>query len=182
MRNERKNSIRQTIIETASRLFYEQGYGNTGINQIIEESGVVKSSLYTAFRTKEEILMTYLETAGASTDEALKAAADKHAKAKDKVLGVFDFLIELVQQKSYYGCNFLNIVSEMPKDAAVVRRQIKKQKDGVRRLFTEILRPIQKEELADEIYILFEGALIGNKVHDDIWPVTTAREVVNKLL
>ena len=182
MRTERKNSIRQTIVDTASRLFYQQGYVNTGINQIIEESGVVKSSLYTAFRTKEEILMVYLETAGAATDAALKAAADKHVKAKDKVLGVFDFLIELVQQKDYYGCNFLNIVSEMPKDAAVVKRQIKKQKDGVRRLFAEILRPIEKEELADEIYVLFEGALIGNKVHDDIWPVAAARKVVNKLL
>ena len=182
MRNERKNSIRQTIVDTASRLFYEQGYGNTGINQIIEESGVVKSSLYTAFRTKEEILMTYLETAGTATDEALKAAAAKHTKAKDKVLGVFDFLIEMVQQKNYYGCNFLNIISEMPQDAEIVRRQIKKQKDGVRRLFAELLRPIQKEELADEIYILFEGALIGNKVHDDVWPVTVARDMVNKLL
>jgi AcrR family transcriptional regulator len=182
MRSERKNSIRQTIIDTASRLFYQQGYGNTGINQIIEESGVVKSSLYTAFRTKEEILMAYLETAGAATDEALKAAADQHSKAKDKVLGVFDFLIELVQQKDYYGCNFLNIISEIPKDAETVKKQIKKQKDGVRRLFAEILKPVQKEDLADEIYVLFEGALIGNKVHNDPWPVISAREVVNKLL
>ena len=182
MRNERKNSIRQTIIDTASRLFYQQGYVNTGINQVIEESGVVKSSLYTAFRTKEEILMAYLEIAGAATDEALKDAANRHAEPKDKVLGVFDYLIELVQQKEYYGCNFLNIISEMPKDAEVVKRQIKKQKDGVRRLFAEILRPIQKEDLADEIYVLFEGALIGNKVHGATWPVTAARDIVNKLL
>ena len=182
MRTERKNSIRQTIVDTASRLFYQQGYVNTGINQIIEESGVVKSSLYTAFRTKEEILMAYLETAGAATDEALKAAADKHTKAKDKILGVFDYLAEMVQQKDYYGCNFLNIISEIPQDAETVRRQIRKQKNGVRRLFADILRPIQKEDLADEIYILFEGALIGNKVHGETWPVTTAREVVNKLL
>jgi AcrR family transcriptional regulator len=182
MRNERKNSIRQTIIDTASRLFYQQGYVNTGINQIIEESGVVKSSLYTAFRTKEEILMAYLEAAGTATDEVLKSAADKHDKTKDKVLGVFDYLIELVQQKEYYGCNFLNIISEIPQDAITVRKQIKKQKDGVRRLFAEILRPVQKEDLADEIYILFEGALISNKIHNDIWPVITARNIVNKLL
>jgi AcrR family transcriptional regulator len=182
MRNERKNSIRQIIIDTASRLFYQQGYVNTGINQIIEESGVVKSSLYTAFRTKEEILMAYLETTGAATDEALKAATAKHDEAKDKVLGVFDYLIELVQQKEYYGCNFLNIISEIPQDAVTVKKQIKKQKDGVRRLFAEILKSVQKEDLADEIYILFEGALIGNKIHNDTWPIITARNIVNKLL
>src|ERR1700744_530081 len=141
MRTERKNSIRQTIVNTASRLFYQQGYVNTGINQIIEESGVVKSSLYTAFRTKEEILMAYLETAGAATDVALKTAADKHTNAKDKVLGVFDYLVEMVQQKDYFGCNFLNIISEIPQDAETVRNQIIKQKNGVRRLFASILKP-----------------------------------------
>jgi AcrR family transcriptional regulator len=178
----RKNDIRQAVIGTAARLFYQQGYNNTGINQIIDESGVVKSSLYQSFRSKEDLLMVYLEMAGAQTDEALRAAADKYKKPKDKVLGVFNYLEELVQRKDYFGCNFLNIVSEMPKDAERVRRQIKKQKDGVRSLFAEILRPIRKENLADEIYTLFEGALIGNKVHDEVWPVKAAREIVKKII
>src|ERR1700744_5025348 len=108
MQQERKNAIRRTVIETASRLFYKQGYANTGINQIIEESGVVKSSVYTAFRTKEDILMAYLENTGADTDKALQAAADMGSTPKEKILAVFDFLIELVQGNDYYGCQFLN--------------------------------------------------------------------------
>jgi AcrR family transcriptional regulator len=178
----RKNAIRQDVVDTASRLFYKQGYANTGINQIIEESGVVKSSLYTSFRSKEDILMTYLETSGAATDEALKAASEKFETPKDKVLAVFDYLAELVQQKEYYGCNFLNIISEIPKDAQRVRNQIRKQKNGVRNLFASILQPVHKEDLADEIYTLFEGALIGNKVHDEVWPVISARKIVDRLL
>jgi AcrR family transcriptional regulator len=178
----RKNAIRQDVIDTASRLFYKQGYANTGINQIIEESGVVKSSLYATFRSKEDILMTYLETSGAQTDEALKAASEKFEDPKEKILAVFDYLAEMVQQKEYYGCNFLNIISEVPKDAERIRNQIKKQKNGVRNLFANILRPIHKENLADEIYTLFEGALIGNKVHDEVWPVITARKIVDRLL
>jgi len=182
MRNERKNSVKQTIVDTASRLFYKQGYGNTGINQIVEESGVVKSSLYTSFRSKEDILMAYLESSGLATDEALKGAADKFSDSKEKVLAIFDFLIELVQEKEYYGCNFLNIISEIPKEDERIRIQIKKQKNGVRRLFSRILEPIGKEDLADEMYILFEGALSANKVHDDVWPVISARNIAKKLL
>lgn len=182
MRNERKNAIRQTIVDTASRLFYKQGYGNTGINQIIEESGVVKSSLYASFRSKEDILMEYLISSGAATDAALLGAANKFTNPKDKVLGVFDYLIDLVQEKEYYGCNFLNIISEIPKETERVIKQIKKQKNGVRRLFISLLEPIGKEDLADEIYTLFEGALIANKVHDETWPVESARKTVERLL
>jgi AcrR family transcriptional regulator len=182
MRNERKNAVRQTIIDTASRLFYKQGYANTGINQILEESGVVKSTLYSAFGSKEDILMEYLIAAGASTDEALKLAAEKGSDAKSKVLSVFDFLIGQVQQKDYNGCNFLNLISELPADAERVITQIQKQKNGVRRLFAEILEPETKEDLADQLYILFEGALIANKVHQKVWPVENAKKTASILL
>jgi AcrR family transcriptional regulator len=178
----RKNEVRQDIIDTAARLFYRQGYHNTGINQIIEESGIAKSTLYQNFRSKEDLLLIYLQVSGAQTDEALKAAANKFKKSREKVLGVFDYMEQMVQKKDYFGCNFLNIVSEMPKSAKRVRRQIKKQKDGVREFFAQILKPIHKEQLADEIYMLFEGALIAQKVHDDIWPVIVARNIVKKIL
>ncbi|WPU94786.1 TetR/AcrR family transcriptional regulator [Mucilaginibacter sabulilitoris] len=182
MRNERKNGVRQAIVDTASRLFYKQGYVNTGINQIIAESGVVKSTLYTAFRTKEDILMEYLVQSGAATDAALKLAAEKGKDDKGKVLAVFDYLIDLVQEKEFYGCNFLNLISEIPTDAERVIKQIQKQKNGVRKLFASLLEPMGKEELADEIYILFEGALIANKVHNKVWPVDAAKKIAAKLI
>lgn len=126
--------------------------------------------------------MAYLETSGAATDAALKSAADKFTDPKKRVLSVFDYLIELVQEKEYYGCNFLNIISEVPKDDDRIRTQIKKQKNGVRRLFSGILEPAGKENLTDEIYTLFEGALIANKVHNEIWPVESARKIADKIL
>lgn len=170
------------MIDTASRLFYKQGYANTGINQIIEESGVVKSSVYTAFRTKEDILMAYLEKAGAETDRALQNAADQKDTPQEKVLAVFDFLIGHMQEEEYYGCQFLNIVSEIPVEAGRVIRQIQKQKNGVRQLFASILEPIGKQGLADELYLLFDGALIANKVHKAVWPVDRARNIAKILL
>jgi len=182
MQQERKNAIRRTVIETASRLFYKQGYANTGINQIIEESGVVKSSVYTAFRTKEDILMAYLESTGADTDRALQAAVDMGSTPKEKILSVFDFLIELVQGDDYYGCQFLNIISEIPLENERVIKQIQKQKNGVRQLFMRILEPIGKQELADEFYLLFDGALIANKVHHAVWPVVVAKKIAGQLL
>jgi AcrR family transcriptional regulator len=182
MRETRKNSIRDSVIETASRLFYQQGYANTGINQIIEESGVVKSSLYQGFRSKEDILVAYLETSAAATHNALWRAAAKYDNPKDKILGIFDYLMELMQETDYNGCNFLNIVAELPKDALQLKDQIKKQKDGVRALFMGILAATNKQDLTDNIYVLFEGALIANKVHNSLWPVEKAREMAGWLL
>jgi len=55
-----KISVKERILETASHLFYEKGYNLTGINEIIEKAGVAKASLYSHFRSKEDICLAYL--------------------------------------------------------------------------------------------------------------------------
>lgn len=169
-------------MRTAARLFYQNGYSNTGINQIIEEAGIAKSSLYLHFRSKEDLLLAYLEETGAETLSLLLEISENYQTPKDKVLAIFDHLKLLELNDDFNGCHFLNIVYEMPQDAIRIREQVKKQKDGVREIFSEILEPLKNEQLADEIYTLFEGALIGNKVHADPWPIIAARNIAEKLI
>lgn len=178
----KKSSLRDNILRTASNLFYRQGYSNTGINQIIEEAGIAKSTLYQQFRSKEDLLIEYLDETGATTMDALRQAAAGQAQPKDQLIAIFDYLAGLVIQETYYGCHFLNIVYEMPGDEARIRARIKKQKDEVRALFAEILAPSGQQLMADEIYTLFEGALVGVKIHQDIWPIEAAKSGIEKLV
>lgn len=178
----KKNSVRETIVSTAIRLFYRQGYSNTGINQIIGEANVSKSALYQNFASKEDLLIVYLDVTGEETIHILRIAAAKQTDPKAKLLGIFDYLEELVAEKDFYGCHFLNMVYELPENAIRVREHLKKQKDKVRDLFAEILAPIQKENQADEVYTIFEGALIGNKVHGATWPITRAKNIIKKII
>ncbi|MEM6772989.1 MAG: helix-turn-helix domain-containing protein, partial [Bacteroidota bacterium] len=48
------------IIKTASRLFYDKGYNLTGINEIIAEAGIAKATLYSHFKSKEDLCLAYL--------------------------------------------------------------------------------------------------------------------------
>mgnify|MGYP003651832477 CR=1 FL=1 len=48
----KKLGVRERIIGTASELFYNQGYNQTGINQIIDQAGVAKASMYQHFNCK----------------------------------------------------------------------------------------------------------------------------------
>jgi AcrR family transcriptional regulator len=178
----KKSKTRDRIVETASRLFYKQGCVATGINQIIKEAGVAKTTLYEHFHSKEDLLVEYLVNMSNQTDVWLKAEADKFDSPKEKVLALFDFLAMLSSQAAYCGCSFLNMVSDLPSDSGRVKVIIKKQKDNVRALFADILRPVEKEQLADQLYMLFDGALITNKVHGGQWPIQTAKSIAEKLL
>lgn len=170
------------IIETASRLFYEQGYNSTGINQIIKEAEVAKASLYQYFPSKDVLLLEYLKVAGQSTSETLNLVVENIEDPKLKVVALFDFIEKYSRQTTFQGCVFLNIASEIPKENKKANALIKKQKDGIRSLFASILAPVGKADLADELYVLFDGALITTKIHDEMWPLTITKKIVEKLL
>lgn len=54
-------TTRDRILETARRLFHEQGYHATGISTILREAGVNSGSLYHFFASKDELLVGVLE-------------------------------------------------------------------------------------------------------------------------
>lgn len=173
---------RERILDTASRLFYTQGYNSTGINQVIKEAEVAKASLYQYFPSKEDLLIEYLSVTANETEKSLKAHIAKYKTPKEKVLAIFDFLLKFIKQTEFNGCNFLNVAAEVPHDNEKVRSLIKKQKNGIRALFTEILKPAHKESLADELYLLFDAALITSRVHRDVWPIKTARKTAERIV
>ena len=79
---------RRKILETASRLFYLQGYNATGINQIIEESGVAKATLYEHYRSKEDLLLAYLEFMFEQTIGRFRDVASTKETAKEKITAI----------------------------------------------------------------------------------------------
>lgn len=178
-----KNStVRNQIMDTASRLFYDQGYNNTGINQIIEEAGIAKASLYQHFRSKEDLLMEYLELAGIRMYDRLLTASEKQSDPAGKISAIFDELGLMTQRKGYNGCRFLNIIAEIPSNNERVKEQVKAQKEGIRELLKEVVKPLQKESLADELYLLFEAVLISSKVHGEAWPLNVSKKMAEKLI
>lgn len=62
---------REKIIETATRLFEEQGYKNTTVEQIIEEAGCSKGTFYYHFSGKEELVIPLAKSMDKKIEEWL---------------------------------------------------------------------------------------------------------------
>ena len=53
-------SKREQLIRTTVDLFAKNGIHATGIDTIVKQSGVTKKTLYTHFRSKEELVLAAL--------------------------------------------------------------------------------------------------------------------------
>src|SRR5437762_12138378 len=52
---------RERILGTASALFYKSGVRAVGIDLVIEQAHVAKASLYRHFKTKDDLIVAFLE-------------------------------------------------------------------------------------------------------------------------
>lgn len=60
MAKRRSQNTRRKIVRAAWKLFYEQGYDDTTVEEIISESGTSKGSFYHYFSGKDALLSSLL--------------------------------------------------------------------------------------------------------------------------
>ena len=173
-----KLGVKERIVTVATELFHKQGYGSTGINQIIEEAKVAKASLYYHFKTKEDLCVAYLEKRHADWCQAHhQFILDKD----DKVLATFDLLIHDNEVNHYRGCSFINLVSEIPPKHHQILRQVQKHKQYVQLFFQQQLIDFD-EDLAFMVYSLFENAIVESQIFRSQAPVYRLKKAVTRLL
>jgi len=63
-RERKKEETRRRILEASFKLFVQQGFENTTIDQIAEEADIGKGTFYNYFPTKEAALFEFLEDLG----------------------------------------------------------------------------------------------------------------------
>lgn len=190
----RKNEItaRDRIIQTALDLFYKQGYLATGINQIISESEVAKATFYANFSSKESLCIAYLQARHKIWMGWLTESVDNNQNPRERLLGIFTFLQNWMQESHFRGCAFLNIASEVPFVDSEIRNEVVKHKNSLQKYILGALFDLvesqeykpnfEPEELAKIIYVLAEGAIVSSQNYSDIWPIVAARKAVEVLL
>ena len=59
--NLKMSSAREKILEVAGGLFFQYGYRAIGIDMIIAESQIAKATLYRHFKSKDDLIVAYLQ-------------------------------------------------------------------------------------------------------------------------
>ena len=77
--SESTGSTRSRIQAVALELFTEQGYEKTSLREIAERLGVTKAALYYHFKSKDEIVNSFVEDRLASLDAIISRAANRPA-------------------------------------------------------------------------------------------------------
>ncbi len=181
---------KERILKTVDRLFYEQGYLATGVNQIIAEAQVAKASFYQHFPSKEALVLEYIKAYNTDFRRQLQRLEKQFAEPKDQILALFDLLADFSQQAECRGCAFLNIAAEFSQPESKPRQLIAQFKTDLKVHIEQLVLKALPENIdsksaqirATAVYLLFEAALVESRVHHDLWPVQASKSAVCQLL
>jgi len=178
---------REKLIETALELFAKNGFHATGIDTILEHAGVAKKTLYTHFRTKDELILAALKQHdGAFRNYFMKNVEALADTPEERLLAVFDVAEAWFSQNNFYGCMFINAVGEYSEEGTAIREVCKEFK----RLMNSYMKGLaeqagikEADELASELAMLLEGSIVTAQVSEQREKAAkTAKRVAKALI
>ena len=182
----RRSEIRDHLLETALRLFNQHGYTATGVDLIIAEAGVAKTTLYRHFDTKEDLILAALERQDEQARDAMRAFVEQRASDPvERLLATFDCLEAWFRDERFRGCPFVSAAGEHKDTANPVFRAAALHKRLTLAYFEELAhaaRFAEPKRIAAEINVLHEGATAVAQMTRNVEPARQAKRMAAQLL
>jgi AcrR family transcriptional regulator len=177
---------RERLVRTAYELFTGNGILAVGVDRIVADASVAKTTLYRHFASKDELAVATLErhdelwTQGWLAQETARLAASPSGR----LVAIFDALDHWARQPGYRGCFYTNSILEIHDRSSGVRAAalwgIARIYEFVRQL-TEEAGAADPERLAREIHMLMRGIFVAS-AEGDLPAVAAAADVARVLV
>jgi AcrR family transcriptional regulator len=156
----------EKVLAAASRLFYANGVRAVGIDWIVSESGVAKTSLYRHFRTKDELVAAFLRGEDQEFwhqwDMVVTAAPDN---PKAELMSLLDWIGKRVSRDGYRGCPQINVAAEFADQAHAAQTLRRQHKAEMFKRLRDIAARIgvkRPEDTAVQLGLLIDGAFTSD--------------------
>lgn len=108
---------RQKILDSAAKLFSQNGYAETKLSDIAEEAGTHAGSLYYHFRSKEDLVQDVLGMTMSLLSNAVMAkvnALPASASASERIVAGIHAHVLHILQRGFYTQAYLKIIDQVP--------------------------------------------------------------------
>ncbi len=173
---------REHMIETTAGLIHSRGFYGTSLNEILQESGAPRGSLYYHFPGgKEELVLEAARQGVANVTQLLKEILTGSPDPADGVRAFVEAAAHVLRDSGYvFGCPVAPIVLDSPESSAlaeVCQEALEEwQQVLVEGLGSGGIERGRAESLATMIVCGLEGGLILARARRDIAPLDAVAE------
>lgn len=181
-----RQTKRDELVEKATATFYRNGFQATGMDMLVAETGISKTSIYKHFKTKDDLIIASLQLRDTFIRSWLfRRMEELAATPQEQLIAMFDALDEWFHQPDFHGCMFAKACSEYQDPEHPINREAT---DHVARISAQLATIAERaglrqpSELARQLALLKEGAVVLATMGRGGTPALDAKAIAIKLI
>ncbi|MGA0540537.1 TetR/AcrR family transcriptional regulator [Neotabrizicola sp. VNH66] len=174
----RPSPVAAHILGVAGGLFYREGIRAVGIDRIILEADIAKATLYRHYRSKEDLVLAYLQGRHDLVMQGLDEVLARFADPRAQIAEIFEGLVRKAGNPEFRGCAFGLAVAEHGESARIVG-MARMHKSAVAAVLDGIARRAglaAPGSTGCHLALLYDGALARRAIYGSVQPMREAKE------
>jgi AcrR family transcriptional regulator len=160
-----RGTARRKILDAASRQFYAEGIRAVSADRIIEEVGITKVTFYRHFRSKDDLVVAYLDEQSEHEQRRADVLVSTTGGSPDDPLApLVEALVSDICTPGFRGCPFINAAAEYADPQHPVRLSVTRHRDWFEGFLKDQLGNLRVPEpgrVAQQLVLLRDGAMVG---------------------
>jgi len=162
------------------------GFHAVSIDAIIAEAGVARMTVYKNFGSKEDLIVATLHREDKLFRQWLTSTVEGlSTEPADRICALFSALHQRFSAEGYYGCAFIRASIEFPDARHPVHQAAREHKEMIRSYLRGLAAEVGSRDpaaLAEQLYLLFEGAITASQLHREPWPAEYGGQAAEHLV
>lgn len=135
---------RDDVIAAAQAVFWDRGYSQTSVADLVEATGLKPGSLYGAFGSKKGVFLEVLEAYNKTFLEHISTLRQHEAGALAGLITILDsFIDNAVTGQDRRGCLAVNALLEMSQHDEDIAQRLQAHNRRTRQAFLDLVRTAQ---------------------------------------
>jgi len=173
------------ILATADRLFYSEGVHTVGVDRIISEAKVTKATFYKYFRSKDSLIVAYLQGRDTRARDFVADVALRYDSPEQRLRGIVDEIAAEVMRPGFHGCPFINAAAQFADPRHPVREAVAGHREWYGMTIEGLFRGMGHShpgDAADDFFLARDGAYAGANLGDPIAAHAALQRAIQRVI
>lgn len=136
---------REKVIQDVMELFWRKGYNGTSMQDLVDVTGLNRSSFYNSFGDKFSLFEESVKHYQKRQNELLEESFTQASSPKDAIVSLFKGISEDIMNGDQNGCMITSCTTELSKEEPRVKDFLVENKDRVVNSFASLIQEAQKK-------------------------------------
>lgn len=171
------------ILNTAEYLFNRESFSSVGVDLIRDESGCSKTTLYTYFKNKQQLVIEVLKARDLRFRDSLKHCVGETVDV-EALNRIYDWHIDWFEQDHFKGCLFVRAAGEATEDHQDILMITKAHKQWLYGFISSKVKHLKQPEAVIELCYNFLESLISRFLIEGFSQLTAdqTKNLMNRLI